>query len=494
MGARCTWAGIGALALLAGVPGVARAQHAAAAAPAQEQARWRPPFIQRPGVREFTGRIIASPRPGIAAEVRAALTPFNAAPADEIEQYTVVVPPGYDENTLAEELLRTGLFLWVRPDWLLFPTALSSLTPDDPWFNGEWNLNRIHAPEAWNISPTTNGVTVAFVDTGADFTHPDLAPNMVLGYCSFFPSRRAQTIGPPWNNIVLDSNGHGTAIAGVMGAVGNNALGMSGVAWGIGLMPIRASGTLNGAASYGDLRDGALWASAHGAKVISISYTGVEDVGAEDLGSALRARNCLLVWAMSDDNWNMDQVYPFDHPSVTVVGGTDPLDQRWLSLANPPYGSSYGRGVDIAAPAAVISVTTIGGGYGIAEGNSFAGPHVAAALALVWGLAPGMPAREVELLLFTSADDVGPPGEDVYFGVGRLNLRRALWATVMHQRFINQPTGNFNSAALGMDDVYDFMQRPMDITLNGVIDAGDVQAVSSAMRRDERADLVAKRP
>jgi thermitase len=458
---------------------------------------WGPPFIQQPGKREFTGRLIVRPHQGLDgpeaalkdAEARAQATRFVHEHVPEVDEYFIVVPPGYTEDSLAAELLETGLYEWVRPDWMLFPLQARDVIPDDPFFPGQWNLAKIRAPSAWDITREQPNVVIAVVDTGVDFTHPDLADNMVLGYCSFILERRAQTPGPPWNTVVMDSHGHGTGIAGVVAAVGNNGLGISGVGWDLSVMPIRASSSTNSGASFGDIQNGALWATNNGARVVSVSYTGVEDPGIDTLGAVLRSRNALLVWAMDDNGWNTDLTFPFDHPNVTVVSGTGMQDQRWVSSVNPHVGSSYGTGVDIAAPAAGIWLTTIGGGYGTNEGNSYSAPTCAAALGMIWSVAPGLLAHEVEQVLLASADDIGPPGEDVEFGVGRLNLRRALWNAVVRQHAMALPSGPYNAEAFGVDDAYEFELRPMDVTGDRAVDEKDVRAVRAYIRRNEAKDM-----
>jgi hypothetical protein len=169
------------------------------------------------------------------------------------------------------------------------------------------------------------------------------------------------------------------------------------------------------------------------------------------------------------------------------VSGTDANDERWV--LNPSVGSSYGTGVDIAAPASNIWLTTIGGGYGTNQGNSYSAPTVAAALAMIWGIAPGLSPAEVEAVLLASVDDIGPAGDDVFFGAGRVNLRRALWNAVVRQHAVSLPAGPYNEAAFGIDDAYEFLRQPMDVTGDRVIDDKDWNAVRAYSRRNEVKDL-----
>ncbi|HYE63231.1 MAG TPA: S8 family serine peptidase [Phycisphaerales bacterium] len=409
-----------------------------------------------------------------------------------VDEYFITIPPGYTEDSLGAMLLESGLYEWVRPDWILYPVQAHQVIPDDPWFESQWHLGRISAPAAWDISAGSPEVIVAVIDTGVDFTHPDLASNMVLGYCSYCAPPRPQTINPPWNTITLDANGHGTGVAGVLGAVGNNNLGISGVAWNLRLMPIRATNTSGTGGSFGSIQNGAMWASANGAKVISVSFSGVEEPLVDTLGATMRSRNVVLVWSM--DNRGVDTAATFDHPNITVVSGTGVNDERWCSVVNPTLCSSIGGGVDIAAPAHGIRMTTIGGEYGVNEGVSFAAPQVAAAMGLIRSVAPSLLAGEVEQVLLAAADDVGPPGEDSFSGRGRLNVRRAMWNAIIRQHASSMQLGDFNPQAFSMDEVYEFLLRPMDVTGDALIDEKDPQAVQGFMRRNEFKDLVADRP
>jgi len=470
------------------------------------------PFRPVAGVREFSGSLIARPKqpsdyaalPASEAafrdqEARSRLAAFAPTYVPEVDEYVFNLPTGYTEDSLAAALLESGLYQWVTPNWMLFPTQAHEIIPDDPGYPGQWHLPRISAPAAWDISPGSPTVIVAVIDTGVDFTHPDLSPNMVLGYCSWCSPTRAQTATPPWNTITMDSLGHGTAVAGVLGAVGNNGLGISGVAWNLRIMPIRVTSASGTGGSFGTIQNGALWATAQGAKVVTVSFTGIEEPLFDTLGQSIRSRNALLVWSMDNRGANADDFIPAgepktDHPNITVVSGSGLNDEHWCPDLAGGRCSSYGTLVDIAAPAYGIAVTTIGGGYSVNEGVSFAAPQVAAALGMIWSIAPSMLATEVEQVLLASADDIGAPGEDLYFGRGRLNVRRAMWNAVIRQNATSLPPAPYNTRAFSIDDVYDFVTAPMDVTGDGVIDHKEMPAVQAFMRRNESKDLVGNRP
>jgi subtilisin family serine protease len=433
---------------------------------------------------EFTGRLLAHAKNhDTAAQAAARLEPYARQSIAELDEFLITVPAGEDENSLGAKLLASGCFDWVRPDWRLFPAA-TQIVPDDPIFDQQWHLPQIQAPQAWNINTGLPTAVIAIVDSGVDLTHPDLHDNLVPGYASYFMSRQAQT--STTDPICQDTNGHGTAVAGAAAAMGNNAEGVCGVGWNLRVMPIRATNANGGTgASFADIQNGALWASTHGARIVNVSFTGVAEPGVEALGATLRSRGVMLIWVMDDNT--LDYGATFDHPDVTVVSGTNQQDQRY------PL-SSYGQGVDIAAPAASIATTALGGFYGTWDGNSMAGPIVAGAAACVWGMAPWLTPAEVEKILFDSADDIGPPGEDPYFGVGRVNLRRAMWLTVVRQHCASREALQYNTDAFGIEDLYKFTNRPLDVSGDGVIDDKDTQCLEGFLRSDEPKDMTIGRP
>jgi thermitase len=449
-----------------------------------------PPYAERKGEMEFSGRLIAHTRPRapvdthkLLQEKTSVLDAYEVEVVPELDEYVVTIPPGEDENSLGQRLWSSGEFDWVRPDWILYPAAVNPITPNDPLFGQQWHLSQIKAPDAWDINTGAPTAIIAIVDTGVDLTHPDLAANLVSGYDSHFLQRMSQAHG----GTVTDSNGHGTMVAGVAAAIGNNAAGVCGVGWNLRIMPIRATNpfTSSGGASFSDLQNGALWASNNGAKVVNISYSGVADPGIETLGATLQNRGVLLVWPMDDAA--VDYGTTFDHAHVMVVSGTDQLDGRYPQ-------SSFGLGVDIAAPAASILTTTMGGGYGANSGNSFAGPQVAGAAAMIWGLVPTLLPSEVVRILTDSADDIGNPGPDNFFGAGRLNLHRALWLTIFRGDCAAKPAAGYNADALGIDDLYEFFGSPVDVSGDGVINPSDLECMESFLRANEVKCMILRRP
>ncbi|HEY9101983.1 S8 family serine peptidase [Chitinimonas sp.] len=277
---------------------------------------------------------------------------------------------------------------------------------NDTYYASSWHLAKIGASSAWDTA-TGNGVTIAILDSGVDGTHPDLAAQMV----------------PGWNMInnnsdTADVNGHGTAVAGAAAATANNAAGVAGVAYGAKIMPVRIADA-NAYAYWSDVANGLTWAADHGAKVANISYVGVSGSAAVQ-SAAQYLRNKGGETVVCAGNNNIDEgIAPSD--TMISVAATDANDAKTSF-------SSYGSFVDIAAPGINIWTTQRGGTYGQWWGTSIASPITAGVVAAMMSAKPGISPAQLENLLFSTAQDLGTAGKDVYFGWGRVNAAAAVTA------------------------------------------------------------------
>ena len=397
-----------------------------AVAPAGEPPRVGPAegdpvaFIERPGEMRFSGRMIAKVRDGAtlgaqrgidgarAAEVeagaRARLAPMVIRRIEATDEYLLLLPAGESENELAARLMATGDYAYVEPDWILSPLA----TPNDPSFGAQWQHTVMKTALAWDTTTGSSAIICAVCDSGVDLDHPDLAPALVPGVnCAGVLPPVAQVDG----GNVEDVNGHGTFVGGCMAAVGNNGVGVAGCGWSFQLMPVRVSNLASGDASLSDLTEGAVWASEHGARIMNVSYSGVSAYSVETAGATIRANGGLLFWSAGNDSANLSG---FDHAHVIVVGATDSNDQRAAF-------SAYGLGVDLFAPGVLVYSTTLGGESGSGSGTSFSSPLAAGVAGLLWAADPMMTPDQVEQLLFDGCHDLGTPGEDSFWGHGRVD-------------------------------------------------------------------------
>lgn len=351
--------------------------------------------------------------------------------------WTIAAKTFEDRALLQKRLDDSGLFEAVTKDRYLEPAAL----PDDPSVDSQWHLSQISAPRAWDYTVGNGSTIVAVVDAGCEISHPDLAPNLVPGYNTI--SGLAQSSGGDVSDI--GTTGHGTRCMGIAVAKGNNGIGGSGVGWNLRGMPVRATNNTNGSALISELLEGVTWAVNNGAKVVSVSYSGVSDPTIEAVGAWARTQGALLVWAAGNDNTDLAT---FDHENVTIVGGTDQSDQK-ISLSN------YGRAVDCFAPATQVFTTRKGGLYGnMPAGTSAAAPQVAAALALMMEREPTLTPAQIEKRLLRRCRDLGMPGNDDYWGWGRINVGTSVgWPVRTYDvRFLPLPAGFLYATGLGIDD------------------------------------------
>jgi len=312
------------------------------------------------------------------------------------------------------------------------PNALRQLAalPDDPLLDQQWGLAQIHALAAWDLA-TGSSAVVAIVDSGIR-NHPDLLPNLVPGYD--FEEDDADPTDP------TQSLSHGTQVAGVIAAAGNNGTGISGVLWSAKVMPVRAFDTAGFGTSF-DIANAILYAAglpndsgllpAEPASVVNLSFASTVSTTIEQDACADARAAGVFLCAATGNQGSPATRYPAGYAAVVGVGATTSNGNR-ASYSN--FGSTA---VDLVAPGGVASdgVLTTGivasGGYDYprVNGTSFASPHVAAVAALCMGLAPLSP-DEVEQILYSTAQDIGDPGVDDETGHGIVDAYRAALAAM----------------------------------------------------------------
>jgi len=291
--------------------------------------------------------------------------------------------------------------------------AKAAFIPNDPLVvsGSEWHLAKIQALRAWDVDFGSSKVVVAILDSGIDAAHPDLAGHVLAGY---------DFVGG--DTDVSDDFGHGTAVAGVVVAAGNNGVGVAGVAYGCSVLPVKVMDS-SGFASYSCLAQGIYYAVDQGAQVINISIAG--DSPSVTLQEAIDYAwsNNVVVVAAAGNNANAVPQYPAACDNVVAVSATEPDD----SLAS---FSSYGSFVSLSAPGDDIWTTQNDAlnPYGAWRGTSFASPIVAATAALALSANSSLSNSQIVSILEQNADDLGAAGYDTTFGYGRVNALRVVCA------------------------------------------------------------------
>ncbi|MHA3775070.1 S8 family peptidase [Verrucomicrobiota bacterium sgz303538] len=321
-------------------------------------------------------------------------------------------------------------------------------TPDgDSWHlaNDGRDLGKLHAdiaaPAAWDVRHDAEDVVVAVLDTGIRYTHEDLAANMWRNpgeangqegvdddgdgiIDDIYGANLVDNTGVP-----MDDEGHGTFIAGLIGAVGNNSKGVTGVCWKVKLMAVKVLDA-NGSGSDSDIIAGLEYARQHGAKIInaSLGRGGDVNLAMEDAIIALGKSGVILVAAAGNSSFNNDfdlkvSQYPASspHPNVVTVAATTRNDLLAVF-------SNYGwRSVDLGAPGVDVPSTSAESdtSYDVESGTSISAPLVTGALALMTAHLPDLtPLQRIARML--DAVDPVPALSGKCASGGRLNVRRAL--------------------------------------------------------------------
>lgn len=372
-----------------------------------------------------------------AAVLAAAIAAASSSAAGAVERVHLVVEfdPAATAPERAEALAGSGLELVdeVGPRFALVAGPAGALddrggaivdvdrvvevraaaTPNDPLFSQQWNLSRVQAESAWDLT-TGGGAVVAVIDSGIARGAPDLAGTSILP-------------GTDWvdGGAPDDVHGHGTHVTGTIAQRTNDGYGAAGLAHGATVLPLRVLDA-NGSGSDANVAAAVNHAVGQGADVINLSlgspYT--TTVLRTAIADAVAAGVVVVASAGNFDpaaGQSSAVTYPAAYPGVLAVAATNPANDR-------AHFSSYGSAVDLAAPGVGIWQQTIDGAGGYAHvswsGTSMAAPHVAAAAALL--VSHGATGASVPSLLTSTALDLGPAGTDEYFGAGLLQVRAAL--------------------------------------------------------------------
>jgi thermitase len=292
--------------------------------------------------------------------------------------------------------------------------------PDDGRYGDQWALGAIRAPAAWDITTGTNDIVMAIIDTGIDYTHPDLDVGRYVGGRDFVNQ----------DDDPMDDEGHGTHVTGIATADTNNGQGIAGLAWNSRFMAVKVLDA-EGVGTDFDVADGIMYAADQGAHVANLS-----------LGSPFHSHTLenAMQYAYTDgrDGKGMVMACAVGNSYGSGVSYPAAYDQYCLGVAATDHSderaafSNYGPEVDVAAPGVDI-LSTAGGDYEFWSGTSMATPYVTGLAGLILAQDPELSVDQVFAAIRDSADDVNAethPGEDVYLGTGRINARRALGALV----------------------------------------------------------------
>jgi len=418
---------------------------------------------------ELAQRTPASPKALAFAQLNRRLgaelvQPLNPGAAAGPAVYLITLPAGTDARQALAAYASTGLFRYVEPDGTGQADGAQGFVPNESLYGRQWGLRNngsfaqaparanadINMENAWTITRGDSTVTVAIIDSGCKLDHSEFSGRIWRNRREL-PANGLDDDGNGyvddvrgWNfvnatNDPTDDHGHGTNVAGIIGATGNNGVGYAGVNWGCKLMICKGLDAQNNG-FYSWWTAAIYYAVNNGARVINMSLGGLTTSQTmQDAVTYANQRGAVVVVSTGNANSNTPQ-YPSAMTGALAVGATNPDDTR----CNPFFwsttsGSNFGPHLSVVAPGNFIyglyhlSNTNFNTYWG---GTSQAAPHVAGVASLLLTLRPQLTAAQVKATLQATADDrVGPatedaPGWDPYFGFGRINAGRALASVV----------------------------------------------------------------
>jgi subtilisin family serine protease len=389
----------------------------------------------------------------------------------------VKLPKGLSVQEALKKLNKRKDIISARPNYKIYLDSY----PNDPYFPQLWGLHNtgqehpieggdndygtedadIDAPEAWDIFTGNQDIIVAVLDSGIDYNHSDLSDNMWINQAELIGDPNSDDDGNGYKDDIYgydfadgdsDPNDyyyHGTHVAGTIGAVGSNNIGVSGVCWNVKLMDVKIFPNYGEESFIDKAIAGIEYAVDNGATILNNSWGGgPADSDLYDAIKAAQTAGVLFIAAAGnnvlDEDWNVvlnNDIYPhypssYDLDNIISVMASDHDDVR--SQWNAYFESHYGlTSVDIAAPGSDIlstfptymTLAMSNGGlstyYETISGTSMATPHVSGACALVWSMYPHLKASQVKQIILDSADKLDSL-DGLCVTEGRLNLYQAL--------------------------------------------------------------------
>ena len=321
----------------------------------------------------------------------------------------------------------------LAPNDLYFRTSGSWEQP----YEDLWGLHKIETLEAWKDETGNPDVIIAVVDTGLDYGHEDIAQNMWTNIYEipgngidddangFVDDVRGWDFAYD-DNDPIDGDGHGTHVAGIAAAAGNNEVGVVGVAWGCKIMPVKGLNDYgNGYAS--DLAESLIYAADKGANVINNSWgSSSASLLLKDAIDYAHGSGCVVV-AAAGNSHSIAEFYPAAYDNVISVGASNYLDNR-ASFSN------FGGCVDVFAPGRDILSLRASGTYmgeplnalyTLSDGTSMASPFVAGLSALLFSKNPDFNNEDIANIIKMSAYDIGTTGWDFETAYGRIDVFKA---------------------------------------------------------------------
>jgi len=311
--------------------------------------------------------------------------------------------------------------------------------PNDPGYDSLWGMDKISAPGAWNETTGSEDVVIAVVDTGIDYTHEDLTDNMWEDENGYHGYNAVNDSYYP-----MDGHGHGTHVAGTIGAVGDNEVGVVGVNWNVSLMALKMFDDSGSATTTQAIEclEFVLEMKREGENIVATSNSwggGAYSQLLRDIIEEHRDEGISFVAAAGNDGENNDlnPIYPSSYSLTNIisVAATDQSDEL-ASFSN--YGENS---VHVAAPGVHINSTWRNDGYRRLSGTSMATPHVSGLIGLLASHYPSYDHNDLKNIVLSSSDQLDNL-ENMLLTHGRINASKAIEASTQPEPYfwIHRPT------------------------------------------------------
>ncbi len=342
-----------------------------------------------------------------------------------------------DPYYLSSKLNNFNEVEWAEPKFLYE----LDFDPNDPSYSSQWNLSKILASQAWDITQGDTSVIIGIADTGVDWDHPDLNANIWVNWDEF-PNNGIDDdlngfiddfrgwdfgglTGTPDNNPMEDRSDHGTHVAGISSAVTNNGVGISSIGFKSKIMAVKTSQdnirNSQGLALISFGYEGIVYAADNGAKVINCSWGGpAYSIFSQEVINYVTSVGVLVVAAAGNSGTNSSH-YPSGYNNVLSVASTNSDDTK-------SGFSTFGPTIDVSAPGNGIYATWQDNTYAILSGTSMSSPLAAGLAALVWAVFPTYNPLQIGEQVRVNSDNVDGlnPAYTQLMGKGRINALNAL--------------------------------------------------------------------
>jgi thermitase len=338
-------------------------------------------------------------------------------------------------------LLNSGYeIIYAEPNRLCY----TDFVPNDPYYSYQWAHKKTQAEAAWDIEKGDKNIKIGIIDTGCDENHEDLTNNVdhSLGYdfvdidtVAYKKLNYALIAGEDYNtqdSDPSDFNGHGTHVSGIIGAEGNNSIGVTGVCPTCTLVPLRAGFSIKdaggnevGALETISIVNAICYATENGISVLNMSFGSSDSSLSEKDVIDNAYDNNIVIVAAAGNNSTDSKFYPAAYNNVISVASTYESDQR-------SYFSNYGNWITVSAPGSSIysTIPKVGGaltdpsGYRSLDGTSMAAPYVSGLAALILSNRNNLTSADVKSIIANNTDI--PNENNIYFGSGRVNVLKAI--------------------------------------------------------------------